>query len=682
MLWFTQSKQEPNCPAEEHNNGRGHKVHSSLTGRRHGRFFVIFSLVLMLIAAAHAEQSDPARADSERLVRHGIVVDFEALPPAGENKGLVEGQLAEIRFRLTEEATGAPVRGITPGAWMDMGEVIQGQPGAEQKTCKEKIALYLKGVIGIRPMIDLNSYYVLVLNKEPTISVVDPLVSMVGKTSTLASVRLQAAGADWARSPDEKRVFVTMPTAGKVALLDTTSFKVTDSIPAGTAPTRVVLQPDGRYLWVGNDAPTADASGVTVIDTETLEVLATIPTGAGHHEIAFSDDSRHAFVSNRDSGTVSVIDVESRSKLKDIATGPLPISLAYSSLAKALYVADGKDGSVSVVDVERFEVQKRIGASPGLGPLRFAPDGRFALVVNPSQNTVYVIDAAANEIVHSIAVTGQPYQVVFSRAFAYVRPLASQSIFMIDLASVGAGKEPIVKSFEAGNVAPKLAGDLSLADSLAATSSEAAMFIVNPGDNTTYVYMEGMNAPSSNYMVRGARARGVMVVDRSLHEIEPGLFSAKVKLPAAGRYDVAFVLDTPQILHCFSATAEPNPLLEHALAPLAIEYLLKDRRVSAGSPVPLRFRLVDPHTGEPRTGLKDVAVLYFRVPGADRKEVRAVEESDGVYRAELPLPNPGAYYVHVGVPSERIVYQDLPYFTLVAAQTAAGGQRQIGESQP
>ena len=31
-------------------------------------------------------------------------------------------------------------------------------------------------------------------------------------------------------------------------------------------------------------------------------------------------------------------------------------------------------------------------------------------------------------------------------------------------------------------------------------------FIVNAADSTTYVYMEGMNAPSSNYKVRGARA--------------------------------------------------------------------------------------------------------------------------------------------------------------------------------
>ena len=98
---------------------------------------------------------------------------------------------------------------------------------------------------------------------------------------------------------------------------------------------------------------------------------------------------------------------------------------------------------------------------------------------------------------HTIAVTGKPYQVVLSRAFAYVRTLDSERVTMINLESLGPGKQPIVQSFGAGSVAPKLAGELPLADSVATTSSEAAVFVVNPADSTTYFYMEGMNAPMS-----------------------------------------------------------------------------------------------------------------------------------------------------------------------------------------
>ena len=623
-------------------------------------------------ATSSEEKSDKqaaAAADPNRLIRKGLVVDFEARPVGGPaEQGLMQGHLAEVRFTITEAGTGKPIKGIIPGAWMDIGQVIQGQAGAEQKSCKEKIGLYLRGAVGIRPMIDLNSYYVLVLNQEPSISVVDPLVSMVGVTSTLGIIPLKSAGTDWVTSADHSRIYVSMPQADAVAVVDTEAFKVLKTIEAGAAPTRVALQPDGRYLWVGNNGKDASASGVTIIDVDKLETVESIPTGAGHHEIAFSDDSLYAFVSNRDAGTVSVIDVQSLKKVKDLATGPMPIALAYSPLAQALYVADGKAGTIAAVHGTRFEVVTRIAAKPGLGPLRFTPDGRLGLVVNPAADAVYVIDASDNTLVHTIAVGGQPYQITLSRAFAYVRVLDSERVSMINLTSLGRGKQPIVQSFQAGAVAPKLAGALPLADSIASTTSEAAVFVVNPADNTTYFYMEGMNATASNYKVYGAQARAVTVVERSLQEVEPGVYASTVKIPAPGKYDVAFLLETPEILHCFAVEAKPDPLIKPDLAALAIEYPVSQRMVQAGGSVPLRFTLRDPASGTPRTGLADVRVLFFRAPGIGRTEVLAREVGDGVYQAMLPIVHAGAYYVYVAVPSARLGYDDLPYFTMVATQ--------------
>jgi YVTN family beta-propeller protein len=626
----------------------------------------LVSAIAIMLSASHAAQTKSAA--SGQLVKHGIVVDFEAFPVGGSAEGLVEGQLAEMRFRLTEEATGAPVTGITPGVWMDMGQVLQGNSGAEQKSCKEKIALYLKGVVGIRPMLDLNSYYIVVMNKEGSLSIIDPLVSMVGKTSTLGMIRLRGPGSDWVKSADEKRLFVSIPNTGHLAVVDTDAFKLATDIEVGERPTRVALQPDGRFVWVGNNADSAAASGVTVVDTSNFTVVASIATGAGHHEIAFTEDNRYAFVSNRDSGTVSVIDVETREKIQDIATGPVPISLAYSALSQSLYVSDGSAGTVTVIDGSDLEIEQQIALDSGLGPLRFTPDNRYALTVNPSKNVVFVIDAAGNKHIQTIEVAGKPFQLAFSRAFAYVRSLASERVTMINLVSLGEGKEPIVMGFEAGAVAPQFAGDLPLADSVTFTTTEAAVFVVNPADNTTYFYMEGMNAPAGNYKVFGASARAATVVDRSLREEEPGVFVSTVKIPAAGRYDVAFMLNTPELLHCFSASASANPLLENSVGGIALEYLQNDRLAPAGSEFSLRFRLSDSGTGQPKSGLKDVSVRYFRTPGADRREVFAEEEGDGVYRAQLPIGRAGGYYAYVGIRSQNVGYNELPYFSLAATR--------------
>ena len=629
-------------------------------------------------------ESHTGASPRNRLTREGVVVDFRATPAGGRpGQDLTAGRMAEVRFTITEGSTGKPIRGIAPGAWMDIGQVLQGQPEAEQKSCKEKIGLYLRGAVGIRPMIDLNSYYVLVLNKEPSISVVDPLVSMVGRTSTLGTIPLKSPGADWVPDLDRNRVYVSMPGAGQVAVVDAAEFKVTAAVDAGPDPVRVALQPDERQLWVGNDAGAPGESGVTVVDVETLKTVARLATGAGHHEIAFSGDSRYAFVSNRGAGTVTVIDVRTRKKVKDVPTGPTPIALAYSTLAGALYVADGEAGTVSVLDGKTHEVAARITAKPGLGPMRFTSDGRFGLVVNPAEDAVYVLDAATNELAHTVRVAGRPFQVALSRAFAYVRALDSERVTMIHLESLGKGGEPVSQTFAAGAAAPKQAGDLPLADTVATSRNEASVFVVNPADSTTYFYMEGMNAPSSNYKVYGARARAVTVIERGLREVEPGVYAGKVKIPAAGKYDVAFLLETPRILHCFAVEAKPDPLARPDLTALAIEYLIRERTVPAGGTVRVRFLLKDPATGKPRTGLADVRVLSFRAPGRDRIVVRAEEVGDGVYQADVAFAKPGGYYVHVSVPSEKIGYADLPYFSMAAtpakpshAESPPAGEKQ------
>jgi hypothetical protein len=159
--------------------------------------------------------------------------------------------------------------------------------------------------------------------------------------------------------------------------------------------------------------------------------------------------------------------------------------------------------------------------------------------------------------------------------------------------------------------------------------------------------MEGMNATSSSYKAYGSAARAVTVVDRALREVEPGVYASKVKLPAAGRYDVAFSLDSPRLLHCFSATAEENPALAASRQGYDVEFLLDSRDVATGGSVPFRFRVVDRRSGKPVSGLADVRVRRFLSTGRDRSEAAAVERGDGVYEAQLEFPVAGTYYVHV-----------------------------------
>jgi YVTN family beta-propeller protein len=474
-----------------------------------------------------------------------------------------------------------------------------------------------------------------------------------------------------------------MPFAGQVAVIDADSFKVHSNIDAGRSPTRVFLQPDGRYLWVGNDAKVSEVSGVTVIDTQTLKPVKQLLTGTGHHEIAVSEDNRVAFVTNRDAGTVSLIDVRELKILREVKLGGVPISVGYSTLARAAYVADAKGGSLTVLAGRDFKPVKKIALRSGLGPLRFTPDGRYAFIVNTSEDLVHVIDAASNELLHDIPVSGQPFQVAFTRAFAYVRSLSDERVAMINLLSLGRGNKPAVQFFAAGSTPPKAGGELPLADTLAPAIGDAAVMVVNPADNTVYYYMEGMNAPMGSYQSYGASARAVSVIDRSLKETEPGVYTSKVRIPVAGRYDVAFLLEQPRLVNCFSLEAKEDPLLASQRKRIVVEYLVKSREVPLGKAVPVRFT-VRTEGGEPQTGLKDLRVLSFLVPGQHRNETIAREVQPGVYEAPVAIPEHGAYQINVASKQLNKDFKDLANLTVRTARPDVDAEmkRRMKEAKP
>jgi hypothetical protein len=166
----------------------------------------------------------------------------------------------------------------------------------------------------------------------------------------------------------------------------------------------------------------------------------------------------------------------------------------------------------------------------------------------------------------------------------------------------------------------------------------------------------------------------VTVVDRALREKEPGVYATDVPLPEAGTYEIAFIMDAPQILHCFNMAAVPNPQIVRETRPLAIEYLVEDRQMSAGETFRLRFQLTDPATGQLRSNIKDVRVLFYRAPGQGRTEVGAKEVRHGIYEALLPIRWRGAYYIHVSSPSVKVPYGELPYLTLMGVPKKAARQ--------
>ena len=635
---------------------------------------LIINILLILVAAVPILAQE--KSATQKFEREGVEVEFtvEPIKEPGKSSELMEAKEAIVRFKINDKASKTPLSGVKPAVWLS-----QRDGDADEKQCREKIQSFLQGSLRSRPDVDLNTYYLLALNDEANISVIDPLLGF-GTSKLLTLVMLKSPGEDWVQKTSDEKLFVSMPAVNQIAVVDTNTWKVVANVDAGMHPARVRMQPDQKYLWVGNDA--GESSGVTVVDSATLKVVGQVKTGNGHHEVAFSTDNRFAFVTNEQDGTLSVIDIQKLAKVKDLKTGAPATSLAFSSLGNALYVVNEVDGSITVVDTRSQQVTTRIQTKPGIKDVRFAPGGRWGFAPNAKENVVYVFDASTNRLAHTISVEKGPDQIAFTDVFAYVRSTGSTEVSMIRLSTLTA--QPDITKFPGGQAAPGEArADASIADVMVPAPEGNSMVIGNPADGVIYYYQEGMAAPMGSLQNYRRAPRAVMVVDRSLREVSAGVYSTTTKLPKSGIYDVAFLLDSPRITHCFNAEAKPNPDIPHEKrVALRIEYLNKDNQLRVAENYKLRFKLVDTTTSKAKSDVNDVRVLTMLSSGVWQKRDFARSVGDGVYELDLKVPQTGLYLVFVESRSQGVSFRQLPHLTLqTTASTELGHSQIVGTKQ-
>ena len=622
-------------------------------------------LLLLFSLNVHSQQKPDT---SQTFTQEGVSVDFSVESAAGKGKAMA-GTEATVRFKIVDVNSGRALGSLRPTAWIDRraaGKIT------DAHQCREKIQSFLQPGFNRRPELDLNAYFILTLNREPNISVIDPL-SGFGGSKLYTLVPLLEAGEDWVMTTDKKRLYVSMPAANRVAAIDTGSWKVVSNIDAGVKPTRTVLQDDNKYLWVSNEGADAQSSGVTVIDTVSGKVAATIQTGRGPHEITFTSDDSTAFVTNKAEGTLSVIDIRKLALVKSIPIGAQPVSLAFSPLSRTVYVANEGDGTIAAVDAQRFEITARMKAAPGLRSIRVEPrQHRFGFVVNSAKNIVYIFDTASNHLMHTLPIGRGPDQITFTSQFAYIRSAGSEFVDMIKLADIT--KEAAVTHFPAGEKAPEKSPARSPADAIVPAPEGGSVLVANPADQMIYYYTEGMAAPMGSFQNYRRDPKALLVLDNSLVETNEGVYSTVIRLSGSGDYDVAFLLDSPRVVNCFNLKVVEDPNQPKVTeVSIKIEPLWKEGTAKVGSSFNVRFKATVSGTGEASQKLEDVGVLVFLAPGVWQYRDVAKPLGGGVYEINFTPPQPGVYYVYFQCPSLEIHYNQIRPVTIEAVRDGTAG---------
>ncbi|HEX8163428.1 MAG TPA: YncE family protein [Pyrinomonadaceae bacterium] len=608
-----------------------------------------------------------------KFEKEGIRVEFSlraTTDARGNSAGLVGGADALATFRVSYATTGQPVTGLHPAAWLSANTSGHAPDEIE---CKDTIRTFLGGLLSVRPEVDLNGYTMLTLNHDNTITFINPQIS--SKVTKLeAIVELPGTGADWALSADKNFLYVTMPAQSAVAVVNTTTRKLVGTIPTGekTAPTRIYLQPDGRYLWVGLDG----SPGVAIIDPATNKLSATVEVGAGLHNVAFTGDSRWAYVTNSASDTVSAVNTQTLKRAAEIKVARTPVPVAYSSASRLVYVASINGGVTSVIDPGAQQVIRTIPTGRGVVALRFEPGGRYGLAVNQPEGKLVVFDSSTNAITGTADVIKEPDQVTFTQKYAYVRGAGSEQFSLIDLSTVRKGKF-VPMSIQAGRQTPGAPDEeAGVADMIQPTPEGNSVMIANAADQTIYYYVEGMVAPIGTISNYKRRARALMLLDRSLSEVAPGVYSTPVRLTKAGRFDVPMIIDEPRLFNCFQVEIAEAVGGEKALqiASVVVEPLAGSRQIKPNEPAALRFRVTDSATKQPVAGLRDVIVMVFERPGLWQARQVAKEVERGVYEVTQLFPRTAYYTATVGISSRGVRFSRATATDITVKEDAKPGK--------
>lgn len=606
-------------------------------------------LLVTLLAAVIGSATGTQLYMDRALEREGLGLRVKMQPVGQGNRVHPErGEDVELRLSIRRLADGQPLSNLPIGAWLD--REVSPLSGAVP-VCGQRVAEFLSGSLLTRPLVDLTGYWVITMDREGSISVLDPAVVFAGRSSLYKAIQLGGRPFDWVKTPDDAQLFVALPEQRAIAMVDLRRLQLQRKVAVPGRPTRLALQPDRRLMWAALRAESLpDAANhkldstdrLVALDALTGDFLHHINLPIGHHEIAFSEDSRYAYVSSRDAGRLQVIETASGDTQQNVELGGQLLSIVSLSHPRRIWVIDGEQGVVHRLDGQGKQVD-RVVLSPGLGPARSSPDGRHVLIVNPMQHQVHILSAHSAEVLNTITISGQPYDVMFSELYAYVRALDSDQVALFPLAQL---PDPEPQYIAAGTAPLSATPDLPIASSMTTNYEQTGAFFVVPSERTVYHYMEGMNAPDRSLRTYGHTPLAAMVAQRGLREVAPGEYAATFQPPASGRMVLALAADSPIVRECIGVQVE---------APLA-ESVSVDNRVhwagdglvqgSTASEVTLRF-VVETAEGNPVPGLALIARVVSGHGGNAATWPVVAGELPGEYTVSGRLARAGGYFVHV-----------------------------------
>lgn len=597
-------------------------------------------LVFLLLTNAFAAPQ------SQRIVKGGVALGYKVTSDKNQR------QMLEIS--VADAASGEPYRNLRPLAWLSRNARTTELSDAQ---CKAQLSQFLSGGLSQAADVNLNSFRLLVLNSDKTISVINPEVAF-SKSKLEKLITLPSQGSDWLLDAESEKLFVALPESDSVAVFNTSTYDLLTMVkyPVGSGPSRLSLQAATNRVWVSFE----NRPAVAMINVSSPLATALFEVGSGRHSFGFTPDNKFVYVTSSEGNTVSKLRVADGKKISEIQTGITPVEIAYGKASNKIYISNLNDEKLTIIDPNQDDKRSEFLVSRGTASMRFDPEGRFAVMLNAIDSTVSIFDSSSNKVIASSqSIIKDPDQVTFSERYAYIHSMSSPAFAVIELSELRNGHLTAV-SIGAGTHSPIDVTEAMSGHAIVRAPDGSSAFVANPSEKEIYYYSEGMMVPTGTLDTYSRSARGLLVIDHSLKEVRPGVYAVAIEGATNGTFDLPVLVDQPRLSHCFLATLGIQNEKEQRSAPKAevvASIIEKSKNVTAGIPVSIKFDLKDPTL--PIHGLRDVVVMAYQPPGTWHRRKRLEELATGGYQATWIFPEAGSYDLLVSVPSRGIGFTAL-----------------------
>jgi YVTN family beta-propeller protein len=571
-----------------------------------------------------------------------VHVEFVAKPqdtdPSG-TVGLQSSQPLKIRFNITDKKTQFGLSELHPLAWITPRLPGAGKPSQQQ--CESNIKLFLKAGVSVKSESDLNNYYILTLNSDNTVSILNPSVNLA-TSHLLALIPLGGEADSWVFDEDRGKLYVSLKDKDRITVLDIHQRVVESNIPVGKSPGRILLPKNNKYIWIANDG----SGSISVIDRKNLEVVDTLELGKGPFELAYDYAGRQVFVSDLGKGQLVVVDSNSRKIKNKISIPDGTHQIAYSKMSKRIYVAYPETGELRALYPDQDKSERILQMDPGIKHMQSSPDGRFLFILNELKDRMVILDTSTNKVKHRIRTGKKPYHLQFSDQFAYVRFKESSKISLLQLSALKQDDTPPFVDVPLGTDAPREFADRARVSPIALLPEGGGVLVSNPSDRTIYYYREtGMKAPSNSFQTYADPPLGLHVYDHSLKEIATtGTYESTTQFKYGGVYDVHFLLPTPRVATCFEMKLEGPAMVQKNKKALGkFVSLFKDQVFEPNKPSKIRFKLQSETLAKASEKVNKVFVQAFLFKKNWQVYFWAESKGNGVYEAEVTFPYEGEY---------------------------------------